>query len=149
MPRGLRFPLVLLLLCATLPSGEPDPGTLRIDADLVIEPNGDLHGPWRIDMCLREYASIKKAVVAPQRLLKLFRGARADFLSDPSTTCRFLDESSAAVLDLVERGAAQAAGGGEWELPVPRNAEFVTTKEEGGRVQAGEGEVQRRRLLRE
>ena len=133
----ILFPLLAVgSLCLLLPAAEPAAGTVRIEADLALEPNGDLRGTVTLDFALREYARIKAEVGDPRRLLRRLRGARADFLEAPDAAARFVDDRSAAVLDLHELGAAQSTGGGEWRLTVPGTSELVTTKENQGGIVA-------------
>ncbi len=134
MSRTLSF-VAVLALCLLAFAGEPAPGSPRIEADLVVEPNGDLRGKITLDFALKEYAAIKAEVGDPKRLLRRMRGARADFLEAQDAAARFVDDRSAAALEIHELGAAHSSGG-EWRLPVPGTSELVTTKEEEGRVVA-------------
>ena len=125
----------LWLLGSTSPvaGAEPDPGTIRFERKTIIEANGDGKEATTIDFAIRDYEKIKAEAGHARRLVSRFPVSHDSCLVTEDSTYAFDDARTAAVFERGLVGAVRPNAGGECELPVPGEVEFIADKEEGGR----------------
>lgn len=123
-----------LLLPAPASAEAPKPGTVRLDAVVELQANGDAVLRASLAFAARDYAKVKLQTPNPFQFLRDFRSDRANEEVSPDSKARYDDEHGSIVLDLTELGAVKNRGNGTWELEIEREAEFVDFKTAAGRT---------------
>ena len=117
-----------LLTTTTVRADEPDPGTMRVDGQVELQPNGDGTAHVVLDFSPRDYNNVKSKFPNPFQFLRDFGSARADYEIADGAACRYDDAASAVVMDITEKGSMKNRGNGVWELRIQAGPEFVNQK---------------------
>ncbi len=118
-----------LLTAPFLRAEEPSPGSMRVDAQIELLPNGDGSAHVILDFSARDYNNVKTKYPNPFQFLRDFHSDRANYEIAQGAACRYDDATSAVVMDIVEKGSMRNRGNGTWELQVEPGPEFVNQKD--------------------
>lgn len=129
--RAKVLTIAFLFLVAPLARAEdPNPGTMRVDAQIELAANGDGSAHVVLDFSARDYSNVKSKFPNPFQFLRDFQSNRANFELAPGAVCRYDDASSSVVMDITEKGSMRNRGNGVWELQIQPGPEFVNLRTE-------------------
>ncbi len=127
--RAMAMAIAFFLVTTTVARAEePNPGSMRVDAQVELQPNGDGVAHVVFDFSARDYNNVKSKFPNPFQFLRDFGSARADYEIADGAACRYDDATSAVIMDITEKGSMKNRGNGVWELQIQAGPEFVNQK---------------------